>query len=180
MRIALIEHSPWQYRADALAYGLAWGVLATTLVWRTPAADAWWVASLALSGLAAWTLVEYLLHRFVLHGLRPFSTWHAEHHRRPTALIQSPTVLSATLLLTLVFLPAWLLGGTAVAGGIGFGMLTGYAGYGLAHHANHHVHARGALLRKRQQWHALHHSAAGLNRHYGVTSGLWDRVFGTA
>ena len=48
--------------------------------------------ALALLGLVAWTLLEYVLHRFVLHGMQPFQAWHAEHHRRPQALIGTPTV----------------------------------------------------------------------------------------
>ena len=51
----------------------------------------------ALAGAATWTFLEYVLHRFVLHGVAPFSDWHRQHHLRPLALICSPTVLSAAL-----------------------------------------------------------------------------------
>jgi hypothetical protein len=64
------------------------------------------LVALALLGLVAWTLLEYALHRFVLHGLQPFRTWHAEHHRRPRALIGTPTILSATLIAALGGHPA--------------------------------------------------------------------------
>ncbi len=56
-----------------------------------------------------WIAVEYALHRFVLHGLRPFSKWHAEHHRSPAALICTPTWVSALLIAVFVVLPTlWL------------------------------------------------------------------------
>ena len=32
--------------------------------------------------IVVYPAVWYRLHRFVLHGLRPFSGWHALHHQR--------------------------------------------------------------------------------------------------
>jgi len=58
-----------------------------TLGLTAPRAAALEAVGLAVLGLAAWTLIEYALHRFVLHGLQPFARWHADHHRRPSALI---------------------------------------------------------------------------------------------
>ena len=44
-------------------------------------------AALFATGVAAWTLAEYVVHRFVLHGLVP--TQHALHHANPDAAVLS-------------------------------------------------------------------------------------------
>lgn len=197
MGLFSLEHGKASYWADFALHGSAAAGLAVLLVWRTPRDAAWATAALLPLGLALWTLVEYLLHRFVLHGLRPFSGWHARHHQRPTALICGPTVLSATLLTVLVFLPLWLLRPLHQALGMTLGVWLGYLGYGLVHHATHHWHIGNGLMRRRKRWHALHHHAAHSHSHshsqahsqahpqtpagacYGVTTRLWDHAFGS-
>ena len=179
MRLFAIEHSPSEYRADFAVYGTTWLLMAGFLALFTPRDMRGAVAALALAGLAAWTLIEYALHRFVLHGVRPFSGWHAEHHRRPTALICSPTLVSGSLIATLVFLPALAIGGQWRGGGFSVGVLTGYLAYTLTHHATHHGRTNGAWLRHRRRRHAMHHGRSTQAGHYGVTSGFWDEVFGT-
>ena len=66
-----------------------------------------WVAL----GMVCWTAIEYLPHRFVLHGIAPFKRWHEEHHQRPTALIRAPAILRGSVILLLVFFPTLSLGG---------------------------------------------------------------------
>lgn len=132
-----------------------------------------------LVGLLGWTAVEYALHRFVVHGLQPFQRWHAQHHQRPRALICAPTMLSATLIATLVFLPALVLGDLWRACALTLGLVTGYLGYAVTHHATHHWCADSVWLKQRKQWHAQHHHAME-PQCFGVTSGFWDHVFGTA
>jgi cyclopropane-fatty-acyl-phospholipid synthase len=92
-------------------------------------------------GLVAWSLVEYVVHRSVLHGLRPFSDWHTPHHRHPSAPICTPTVLSAALMVSLVFLPALALADLWHACGLTFGMLSGYLAFTVTHHAMLHGRA---------------------------------------
>jgi sterol desaturase/sphingolipid hydroxylase (fatty acid hydroxylase superfamily) len=130
-------------------------------------------------GLAGWTAIEYVMHRFVLHGLRPFSQWHAQHHQRPVALISTPTIVSATLIAALVYLPARLLGGLWQAGALTLGVMAGYLAYAVAHHATHHWRADSAWLKRRKRWHALHHHLADSPACYGVTTSFWDHVFGS-
>ena len=138
------------------------------------------IAAIALAGLVSWTAIEYALHRFVLHGMQPFARWHAEHHQRPRALICSPTIVSASLIVTLVFLPALLLGGLWRACALTLGVLAGYLAYAITHHATHHWRADNAWMKDRKRWHALHHRQADHPGHYGVTSAFWDHVFGSA
>jgi cyclopropane-fatty-acyl-phospholipid synthase len=185
------EHSPGAYRADFCVYGTVLLALGMVL-WVGPLDPrllGWWVA-----GAWGWTLLEYLLHRFVLHGLAPFKRWHLEHHRRPTALIAAPTLLSAAIFASVLLPAAWLLG-TRPAAALGVGLLGGYLVYGLIHHAIHRPMTRHAThvgwrwLLKRRLWHGLHHrrmhlapghpQSSAMEGYYGVSSVFWDRVFHT-
>jgi sterol desaturase/sphingolipid hydroxylase (fatty acid hydroxylase superfamily) len=180
MGLLTLEHSRIAYCGDFAFYGAAAAILA--IVVNADAADGQQLASaaLVLAGLASWTAIEYALHRFVLHGLPPFNRWHAEHHRRPTALIGAPTILSSTLILVLVFVPALLIAGWLYACAFTLGVVTGYLGYAITHHATHHWHSRSTWLKRRKRWHALHHHHVDAPGCYGVTSALWDHVFGSA
>jgi len=179
-----LEHSRAAYAADFALYGAAVLLLAGLLVLAGPHEQAAAILLLVAAGLAAWTIIEYVLHRFVLHGLAPFSRWHAEHHQRPVALICAPTILSATLIFTMVFAPALLLGSLWRACALTLGVLGGYFAYAITHHATHHWRADGAWLRQRKRWHALHHHDhhhhhGGASGFYGVTTAFWDHVFGS-
>jgi cyclopropane-fatty-acyl-phospholipid synthase len=179
MHLFSLQHSKFAYRADLILYGVMSLSLATMLIIAGPQNQWLNMLGFALMGLVSWTLIEYVLHRFVLHGLRPFSAWHAEHHQHPAALISSPTILSASLITGLVFLPALIMAGVWHAWALTFGVLTGYFAYSITHHAIHHWHANNIWLKQCKHWHALHHSPARQLGHYGVTSAFWDHVFHT-
>jgi len=183
-----LEHSPTAYRMDFALYGTLSAAMAFILMRYSPAGMGGRLVLWALAGGSIWTLLEYVLHRFVLHGLRPFSRWHAEHHSRPSALIASPSLFSAALFATLAALPGWLVLGAWPACALTFGLMTGYLAYGLTHHATHHpppwLRRRSLWLLRRRRWHAMHHGAAaagGASKqgNFGVSTGLWDHVFGT-
>ena len=180
-----LEHSRRADRVDLGCYASASATLALALLLASPAGHAPMLWATALAGGALWTLAEYALHRFVLHGLPPFDRWHDEHHRRPRALIGSPTLLSASLFALLAAAPAlWLLG-TWPAAALMFGLLTGYLLYGVMHQGLHHVGPLGPQrwpwLLQRRRWHGQHHRSGNAQpAHFGVTTDLWDRVFGTA
>ncbi|QPF74051.1 hypothetical protein G8A07_14760 [Roseateles sp. DAIF2] len=180
MNFFFLEHSRWAYRADIGLYGVAVLLLGLRLLFESSGIDVPILLALVLLGLLGWSLLEYVLHRFVLHGLQPFAAWHADHHRRPTALICAPTLLSGGLIGLLVFLPALLLLGAWNAQALTLGVLSGYLVYTLIHHATHHWRAdSNAWLLRRKRWHARHHGHAA-PRCYGVSSGFWDHVFGSA
>jgi cyclopropane-fatty-acyl-phospholipid synthase len=94
-------------------------------------------------------------------------------------LICTPTLLSGTLIATLVFGPAWAVGGLWRACAVTLGVLAGYLAYAMTHHAMHHGRTRALWVRQRRRSHARHHHAAA-PACYGVTSAFWDHVFGTA
>jgi hypothetical protein len=179
-----LEHSKSAYAADFAFYALVIMAVAAYLVVFSAANDWAEGTSLVLAltlGLSGWSLIEYVLHRFVLHGLQPFKRWHLEHHARPTALIGAPTVLSSGLIFTLVFLPAWAFLGLQTAAALTLGVLAGYLTYATVHHGVHHWRATGKWLGKRKRWHALHHHAGDAQApgRYGVSTSIWDYVFAT-
>lgn len=180
MKLLTLEHSKTAYQADVVFYGVAVALLATLLLLDAPPAHWMRLSACVLIGAAAWTAMEYGAHRFVLHGLPPFSRWHAAHHERPSALICAPTVVSAALIGGLVFLPAWGLFGLWPAAALTQGVLVGYLFYTVTHHATHHWRARRPWLRERKRWHALHHRRGEWPACYGVTTSFWDHVFGSA
>jgi len=173
-----MEHSRAAYRADFAIYGVVVLGLAIFLGVAGPPTRSLALGLLIGLGLAGWTLMEYGLHRFVLHGMEPFRSWHEEHHQRPTALICAPTLLSGTLIVLLVFAPAWLISDLWLASALTLGVLAGYLAYAITHHATHHWRADSRWLKRLKFWHARHHHLQ-VPGFYGVTSGFWDRVFGT-
>lgn len=152
-----IEHSPARYRADFIVYAFAVVTLTLWLALQTPTGSVGSVAGLALAGAAIWSALEYILHRFVLHGLQPFARWHGEHHRRPAALVGTPALLSAPLFGLLVALPAVLLLGPWRGGALTLGVLAGYLAYATMHHALHHWRLTHPWWQARQFAHARHH-----------------------
>jgi sterol desaturase/sphingolipid hydroxylase (fatty acid hydroxylase superfamily) len=176
MALFSIEHGKAAYWLDFGIYGAAVAALAILLSVLAPREQWPGLASLVVLGAATWTLIEYAVHRFVLHGLEPFLSWHAEHHERPTALMSTPTLLSASLVASLVFLPALLAAGFFRASALTLGVIAGYLAYALTHHGTHHWRSRGPWMTRRKRWHARHHHMAAC---YGVSTSFWDRVFGT-
>jgi sterol desaturase/sphingolipid hydroxylase (fatty acid hydroxylase superfamily) len=185
MHIFTLEHSKTAHRADMAIYGIIEAGLAAYLVAGAPhglraelAALA--AAGLAAAGLASWTAIEYAMHRFLLHRVQPFKSWHEEHHQRPKAIIFTPTILSLAWQFFLIFIPALLAVGPWRASALTFGVLAGYLSYTITHHAVHHWPAGSAWLRQRKRWHALHHHRTDQPGCYGVTTAFWDHVFGSA
>ncbi len=179
MGLMTIEHDKAGYLADFILYPVALAGLLFLLAALAPGDRGMEIAALALLGLVTWTLVEYLLHRFVLHGIQPFRAWHAEHHRRPQALIGTSTLLSAVLIVVLFFLPALIFSDLLRACALTIGLLTGYLLYVITHHALHHWSGVDTLTRQLKRSHALHHYRDGPPAWFGVTSPIWDIVFGT-
>jgi sterol desaturase/sphingolipid hydroxylase (fatty acid hydroxylase superfamily) len=185
MALLGLEHSRMAYGVDFALYAGTAAVLATVMVLSVEEPTTAWRSALwVAAGLLTWTWFEYAIHRFVLHGLMPFRGWHGQHHQRPTALIYSPTLLSAALIGGLVYWPSWALGGTAVASALSLGVVLGNLFYSTVHHTTHHGRVHGSWLLGRKRWHALHHRtslpADQHATHFGVTTGLWDYLLGTA
>jgi len=136
-------------------------------------------ATAVVAGCACWTLIEYLLHRYVLHHVAWVKEQHDVHHHDQMALVGTPTWFSLPAFLAFVTLPALLFATVGVAAGFTGGTMLGYLWYVTAHYRIHHVRMKssGGLGRLRRR-HALHHHFDDLGN-FGVTSGFWDRVFRT-
>ena len=173
-----LEHGRSAYVADFVLYGVAVCALSAYLLAETPRTHGLEVALLVIGGLTAWPVVEYAMHRYLLHSVQPFSGWHLRHHERPTARICTPTILSASLIGTLVFLPAWGLSDLWGGAGLTLGIVTGYLMYGITHHAVHHWRADSEWLKRRTRWHALHHHV-GTSACFGVTTSFLDQAAGS-
>lgn len=142
------------------------------------------VMSLYTAGLFCWTLYEYLLHRFVFHFInenkivkRFHYLIHGVHHEFPRdneriTMPPIPGTLIAAILFSVHFI---FLRNNAFA--FVAGVLSGYNLYTLIHYA---THAWKPIKGFKFWWtyHALHHYKYP-NKAYGVSSPLWDYVFGT-
>jgi sterol desaturase/sphingolipid hydroxylase (fatty acid hydroxylase superfamily) len=128
-------------------------------------------------GFTAWGLLEYVVHRWVLHGPRSMARrGHARHHADDAALISTPAFVvmgSACAIwatLAMVF-PA------GIACLMAFGFYAGYNYYALLHHLQHRRGIGLACLAGLERAHRIHHVQHTVN--YGVTTTLWDRLLGT-
>jgi len=164
--------------ADFYVYPAAAGILLAFAFARNPAR---WTGMLAVvgAGLGVWSLVEYLLHRFVLHHVVWVKEQHDVHHHDQLALVGTPTWFSLLAFLTFVLMPLLLVAPVEVAAGLTGGMMLGYLWYVTAHYGLHHwrMKSTGYLGNLRRR-HALHHHYDDLGN-FGVTSGFWDVVFRT-
>jgi sterol desaturase/sphingolipid hydroxylase (fatty acid hydroxylase superfamily) len=168
------------YYSDYFAYPIVIAGLATLgLVGESAGAVLAWLAAVGC-GLVLWTLLEYFLHRIALHRIAYLVPLHGLHHAAPLAYVGTPTWLSVGLLGAGLFAPAWALCGLSIATGVTVGVMAGYVYYGLVHHLIHHRRelAPAGLLHGLRAWHMRHHYSPQQGN-FGVTTGIWDRVFGT-
>ena len=147
------------------------------LLWLVPA------------GVFVWTLLEYGLHRLVFHiqapirnpRLREFlNASHLGHHaspRDPGKLLVHPLfgfVISAALY-GLIYL---LSGSVFSAAGVMAGVWAGFLYYEAVHYRVHFSLAGTGLVAWQRRAHFYHHFTNN-KRCFGVTSPVWDYVFGT-
>ncbi|MFZ6775034.1 sterol desaturase family protein [Undibacterium sp. SXout7W] len=178
MPLFTIEHSRYAIALDFIFYAFSILGLAVVLWLICPVEQRFSACLLLIAGMIGASIMEYFLHRIILHKIRPFSIWHQRHHDKPRARIGTPTIGSALLILLIVFLPITLFGNILYAVALTLGVVLGYFHYILVHHAIHHWHGHSYWLMKRKRWHALHHSRSASNC-FGVTSNIWDHLFCT-
>lgn len=128
-----------------------------------------------LIGVAAWTFLEYLIHAWLSHIFTTFATpLHQVHHRDPHAVFTIGAWIPVAL--------TWI-GGIAIFGfasGMIFytGMTVGFIAYELIHYRLHFAAPSGPVEAYLRNRHLVHHFRDP-RACFGVTSGLWDLVFGT-
>ena len=173
-----MELSKTAYYADLILYPSLIVGLGTCEMIFVHAFPFVWLFSMAL-GLLTWTIVEYGVHRFVLHSVESVARLHELHHATPSAYVGTPTWLSLLSFGLGGFIPLLILFGREVATGATMGLMFGYLWYLLIHDVVHRRHPkRGSLFYRAKIHHARHHYAK-VPGNFGVTSSIWDRFFGT-
>ena len=138
-----------------------------------------------ISGTIIWTLVEYILHRFVFHyhpdtekGKRINYVLHGNHHEYPRDkerlfMPAAPSLIIASMFFFVFYL---IVGKNVFAFFPGF--MLGYLIYGTMHFAIHAWNPPFKWMKGLWRNHHLHHYKHG-DMGFGVSSTFWDHVFGT-
>jgi len=137
----------------------------------------------ALLGVLTWTLLEYMIHRWMGHDRRfrktPFGVEHVRHHIEGDYF--APTwkkLIVAALFVGVTIAPAIAIAGTDAGIAYVVGLMVFYGVYELSHRREHTHPGFGAYGRWARRHHFHHHFVDGRSNH-GVTTPLWDFVFRT-
>ncbi|KAG0306604.1 fatty acid alpha-hydroxylase [Dissophora globulifera] len=140
-------------------------------------------------GIVIWSLTEYSIHRFLFHvdDLLPDSTYsnlahfllHGVHHYLPMDRLRlvMPPVLTIVIGTPLYLIAHSLLESHA-ANAVMAGVYFGYICYDMIHYYLHHARVLEFHFKEMKTYHLAHHYK-NYDNGYGITSKLWDRVFGT-
>ena len=173
---------------------VSYGSVILTMIWLNSLfgkVDSWAQGvTIYLAGLFFWTFAEYMLHRYVFHYVSENKVWqrihymtHGYHHEYPRdahRLFMPPlpgAILSAAFL-GLFSIPGLFFG--SIAGySLVFtaGFVNGYLFYSLIHFATHRYKPP-RFAKNLWRHHALHHYKHQ-DLGFGVSTTLWDHVFGT-
>jgi sterol desaturase/sphingolipid hydroxylase (fatty acid hydroxylase superfamily) len=133
-------------------------------------------------GAFAWSFTEYAMHNWRGHlgrGRNEFSRQHLKHHVESGYFTPLPTKIWTTLVVSaLVISASVLLVGQSLGLGFSGGFIGAYAWYEWLHWQLHVAPPRGPYGRWARRHHFHHHFHSAKMNH-GVTSPLWDIVFGT-
>lgn len=161
--------------AAALLY---WSITHTTL-------SAWTTVGMFFFGFIAFTWTEYNLHRYVFH-MRTYTklrekfqyTIHGVHHEFPKDKdrLAMPPLLSVTISTILLLIFRLIMGDLVFSFLPGF--LTGYAYYLAIHYMVHAFPPPRNFLKTLWINHSVHHYKDG-EIIFGVSSPLWDYIYGT-
>lgn len=169
---------PISYFADMVASPLLAALLSLfALSHFTSRALAGWCL-LVVIGAGAWTLAEYVMHRLVYHRLPVLRQYHLVHHEHPKLYVGAPPFIGTGIVFLASFLPLAAFS-VLLASAASVGMLVGYAGYMIVHHACHHwTLTPGSYLYRARLRHSGHHYRSQ-DGNFGVTTSFWDRAMRT-
>ncbi|MBX3273533.1 MAG: sterol desaturase family protein [Sandaracinaceae bacterium] len=176
----------WFAQAHPITPGIWFGWMVVYGLYVAVTAHPAWIGLLAFAGgVMITTLIEYFLHRFAFHfepksesGRLNHFILHGYHHEFPNDPMRLvlppigiwPVAVGVSVLYYFVFGPYFwvVLGGTAL----------GYIAYDWLHYYTHHFNPKGGPGKWLKRYHMLHHFDSPHHR-FGITSPLWDLVFGT-
>ncbi len=140
---------------------------------------------LFLGGMFFWSFTEYIMHRFAFHyhpkseaGKRFNYVMHGNHHEYPRdkeRLFMPPV---PSLILASAFFLIFYIAISKYAFAFFPGFLLGYLLYGTMHYAIHSWNPPFKWMKGLWRNHHLHHYKDS-DMGFGVSSTLWDHVFGT-
>ncbi len=171
--------APLVWFGPLVAYGLYVGATSARLT-------ALGSVGLFLAGWLVWSFMEYLLHRFVFHmradtpkkKLQMFMA-HGYHHEFPNDKMRlvAPPLMSWSIGLPF-FAIYYIVLGPDYWAIFTAGNVVGYMAYDWIHYYTHHFRPKRGLGKWLRTYHLLHHHQSP-NARYGVSSPLWDIIFGT-
>lgn len=144
------------------------------------------VAAAMAIGISSWTLLEYTLHRFLFH-MDTKGYWvntvhyliHGCHHKHPMDGLRLVFPPAAAFIFAV---PLWglvkLLSSATYAPAVYGGGLLGYVVYDCTHYYLHYGKPLKGVTHQLKRNHMEHHFRIQ-DKGFGITSNLWDRVFGT-
>lgn len=136
-------------------------------------------------GIFSWTVFEYFAHRYLFHikakterAKKIAYIFHGNHHHFPRDrqrlfMPPVPSIILATVIFTVFYL---LINNWAFMFFTGF--MLGYLLYGSTHYAIHAWSPPFKWMKPLWRNHHLHHYKDE-HRGFGVSTTIWDRVFGT-
>jgi sterol desaturase/sphingolipid hydroxylase (fatty acid hydroxylase superfamily) len=164
---------------------------AALVVGRAASRDPKSTGLLVASGIAVFTLLEYLVHRFLLHGRFPdgpsrlqhllhrfLDTMHGDHHLRPWDGMHINGFLDTVpfaVFFALLSFSVNLRGAPVFVATV----LQSYVIEEWVHYSVHFHRFKNRYFEYIRRHHFYHHSPRGTNLAYGLTSGLWDAILVT-
>jgi len=167
-----------------------YSILVLTIAFSTT--HTWTAVAFFSAGCATWTLVEYLFHRYVLHGRFPpgkgvvrrflhnrLDPLHWDHHKHPLDGNHISGELKDILPLFFFAASVSLLFPVYSAQAVLAGVVESYVSEEWLHYALHFSNSRFPLFRRMKKYHLYHHSPRGIDKGFGITTRFWDGVFDT-
>jgi sterol desaturase/sphingolipid hydroxylase (fatty acid hydroxylase superfamily) len=158
--------------------------VAAVLLWRLAGSGAGWLLGsvLVALGVGTVTLLEYLIHRWLLHGRTRtlLVEVHRRHHAYPEDLTFAiiPLPASSVILGSCAALTYGLSRSVPVTTAVGVGLVLGYLFHETSHYRIHHSRPRTFLGRWLAANHNIHHHRHP-HRNYGFATSFWDHVLRT-
>jgi len=175
------------------AFYTTYSVILLTLAWWR--GHFWLGLAFYIAGIPVWTFVEYLTHRYILHGrFKPsehrwkLHKWfahkvldplHWEHHERPFDGLHINGTIKDLLPLFAVTAPLSFIFPVYTTPLMLAAVCQSYVAEEWVHHSVHYYNLRSSYWRYIKKHHFYHHTSQGMTRGFGTTSGMWDTVFGT-